>query len=51
MNNCHDVEIADVMFDANGDNIGLRFDDGHIFAMPALLAARLGRSLLDCVAR
>ncbi|WP_156657387.1 hypothetical protein [Mycobacterium kyorinense] len=41
------VEYADIMFDGDGC-VGLRFDDGQIFSMPAPVAARLGRNLLDC---
>ncbi|WP_156750079.1 hypothetical protein [Mycobacterium sp. E2479] len=42
-----DVTYADIMFDNNG-HVGLRFDNGQIFSMPAPLAAHLGRNLVDC---
>lgn len=42
-----DVTYADIMFDNDG-HIGLRFDDGQIFSMPAPLAAHVGRNLMDC---
>jgi len=41
------VTYADIMFDNDG-HIGLRFDDGQIFSIPAPLAAHLGRNLMDC---
>jgi hypothetical protein len=45
------VEFADVMTDANSDLVGLRFDDDHIFSMPAAVAAQLGIGLLECTLR
>lgn len=41
------VAYADILFDSDG-RIGLRFDDGQIFSMPAPLAAHLGRNLMHC---